>query len=224
MYMAAASSKGNCYLCGAELSKTAMKNHLVKSHGGDKDTDKQECHILKIEGAYNKEYWLYIDVPAAETLDEVDYFLRHIWLECCGHMSAFFYPKHEEISKGRKLQSFAAGDTFLHHYDFGTTTETLITIMGSSWRKKQKEPVRLLARNVPPVFQCASCGKPAEYICTECMYNSGNPFFCAKCSEEHEDGEEMMLPVVNSPRMGECGYDGELDIFTFNPATIVPKT
>jgi hypothetical protein len=56
------------------------------------------------------------------------------------------------------------------------------------------------------------------------MYNSGNPFFCAKCSEEHEDGEEMMLPVVNSPRMGECGYDGELDIFTFNPAAIVLKT
>ena len=24
--------KGNCYLCGAELGKVAMKNHILKQH------------------------------------------------------------------------------------------------------------------------------------------------------------------------------------------------
>lgn len=29
-----AATKGNCYLCGAELGKTAMKNHILKEHNG----------------------------------------------------------------------------------------------------------------------------------------------------------------------------------------------
>lgn len=52
-------SKGNCYLCGAELGKTAIKNHLLKKHG----EGEQECVLLKIEGTYEKNYWLYVDMP-----------------------------------------------------------------------------------------------------------------------------------------------------------------
>ncbi|HDR51364.1 MAG TPA: hypothetical protein ENN90_07050 [Mariniphaga anaerophila] len=38
-------------------------------------------------------------------------------------------------------------------------------------------------------------------------------FFCETCSEKHaEECEDFAdyaeMPVVNSPRMGECGYDG----------------
>ncbi|MDR1802869.1 MAG: hypothetical protein LBQ94_04625, partial [Treponema sp.] len=85
-----ANSTGNCYLCGAKLIKSAMKNHIIKLHGEDKGG--QECYLLKIEGSFLKGYWLYIDVPKERTLADVDRFLRKIWLECCGHMSAFFYP------------------------------------------------------------------------------------------------------------------------------------
>jgi len=31
---------------------------------------------------------------------------------------------------------------------------------------------------------------------------------CEGCAGEHECGEEMLLPVVNSPRVGMCGYEG----------------
>ena len=34
-----AGTKGNCYLCGAEISKGAIKNHIIKKHDGDG----QEC-------------------------------------------------------------------------------------------------------------------------------------------------------------------------------------
>lgn len=34
-------------------------------------------------------YWLYLEMPARATLTDLDGFLRDIWLECCGHLSAF---------------------------------------------------------------------------------------------------------------------------------------
>ena len=222
----AVKSNGNCYLCGANLGKTAMKNHLFKAH--NEGTSGQECRLLKIEGTYNKEYWLFIDVPVEKTLQAVDTFLRKIWLECCGHLSEFYinepaamgHYRHHQIKAVLQLGTLTNGDKFSHAYDFGTTTETTITVLGSIRRKSQKEIVRLLARNDPPVFQCADCGKPADNICAICKYESDNPFLCEECSAEHEH-EEMLLPVTNSPRMGECGYDGELDTFTFDPASIL---
>ncbi|MDR0301850.1 MAG: hypothetical protein LBI04_06000 [Treponema sp.] len=205
---------GNCYLCGKEFGKTAVRNHLMKVHNNQ--TGGQKCCLLKIEGAYNKDYWLYIDVPVTSALSGVDAFLRKIWLECCGHMSAFFGPGHAQVSKNRKLDAFSVGDKLLHEYDFGSTIETLITVIGETTRKTQKESVRLLARNIPPVFSCCSCVESATVLCTECIFDSDNPFFCQKCGEAHEH-VDMMLAVSNSPRMGVCGYEGELDIFTFNP-------
>jgi len=214
-----ANSKGNCYLCGATVGKAAIKNHLIKHYG--EDSDGQECYLLKAEGAFNKEYWLYFDVPLKETLSCIDSFLRQIWLECCGHMSAFFLTSRlelDEFDMEQKLMTFNAGTKLSHHYDFGTTTETDITFIKAVKRKPQKKAVRLLARNVAPVFQCADCGKQADYINSEIKYQSDNPYYCKKCSKKFGDG--MMLPVTNSPRMGECGYSGEDDdTFTFNLAS-----
>ena len=209
----AVQSKGNCYLCGAELGKVAMKNHILKVHAGDRSL--QKCRLLKIEGAYEKNYWLYIDVPVNKTLSAVDIFLRKIWLECCGHMSAFSDPRHEELGKGRQLGGFAPGDKILHEYDFGSTTESLITVVGDTYREPQRNAVRLLARNAPPAFICCKCGKAAAYICVECIYEVDNPFFCEECADHHE--HDYFLPVTNSPRMGVCGYEGSQDKYAFSP-------
>lgn len=202
-------SKGRCYLCGAELGKTAMKNHILKAHGAESG---QDCMLLKLEGA-NKNYWLYVDMPLTASLRSLDTFLRNIWLECCGHQSEFAVGQYDSIEKTRKIGSFQPGDKLLHLYDFGSTTETQITFLCATKRKPQKAAVRLLARNNAPVFSCAVCGKEANYICTECMWESENPFFCEACAEEHEH-DNMLLPVINSPRMGVCGYCGELDTFS----------
>ena len=178
---------------------------------------------MKVEGMYDKSYWLYIDIPVKEVLSEIDSFLREIWLECCGHMSEFYGSGYSGIGINRKLGSFSVGDKFIHAYDFGDTTETIITLMGSTWRKPQKEAVRLLARNVPPVFKCTDCGEMAEY--TYPMYTgpSDDIFYCAECAEKNEGSDHTMLPITNSPRMGVCGYCGELDTFEFNPASVSRK-
>lgn len=202
-------AKGNCYLCGAELGKTAMKNHILKYHS--REGEGQECRLLKIEGAYDKDYWLYLDIPVDKTLNALDKFLRKIWLECCGHLSQF-----NGAGKSSKMDRFSVGDQFLHEYDMGDTTETLITVAGTTWRATQRGPVRLLARNIPPQFQCKDCGDLASLVCTECLCEGEYPFFCSDCAQKHAD-VEFMLPVTNSPRMGVCGYCGELDEYEFVP-------
>jgi len=217
----AATSKGNCYLCGASLGKTAMKNHLVEFHKEDKG--EQLCCLLKAEGAYDKDYWLYFDVPVDKTLSAVDGFLRMIWLECCGHLSEFCFPGNINIAPSRKLKNFAVGEKLFHQYDFGTTTETVLTIVGNTARKQQKDIVRLMARNTPPVFNCEKCGKPAKYICVLYVEPFENQYYCEECSEEAEDDDHVMLPVTNSPRMGECAYVGESDNFAFDPVSVNQK-
>ncbi len=130
----ASGSSGYCYLCGTELGKTAMKNHVLKAHAGGEAG--QRCSLLKIEGAYNKDYWLLMDVPIDKTLAAVDKFLRKIWLECCGHLSGFYGSGHyqSQIGKGRRLSDFLVGDRLFYEYDFGTPTECVITVMGSTVR------------------------------------------------------------------------------------------
>lgn len=150
------------------------------------------------------------DLPADSPLSNLDNLLRKIWLKCCGHLSEFSGPGHSTVGKAKKLSSFLPGDQLLHTYDFGSSTETLVTILGDIKRKPKREAVRLLARNIPPRFSCAECGSPAELICPICKYSSDSPFYCAACGEKHEHSE-MLLPVTNSPRMGECGYEGSLD-------------
>ena len=160
--MAAPKTVGTCFICGKTLGKTAMKNHILREHSASRGVDSL---LLKIEGGSAKEYWLFVDIAKDRPLSVLDSFLRKIWLECCGHLSRFLNLAYSEIGKTRKLGVFAAGDQLIHEYDMGTTTECLITVVGETRRPLQKSPVRLLARNVAPVFNCALCGKPAALIC-----------------------------------------------------------
>lgn len=212
----ATNNNGNCYLCSETLGKTAMKNHLLKKHGAS-DAG-QKCYLLKVEGSY-EDYWLYLDVPVTASFSTLDTFLRKIWLECCGHMSSFFNPDNmmyrSEIGKSRKWETLAVGEKIGYQYDYGSTTTMLVTVAGETIRTAQKSVVRLLARNVPPVFQCTVCGKSASLVCTAYPFDSDNQFLCDSCFDENED--EYMLPITNSPRTGICAYDGGLDVFEFKP-------
>ena len=45
--MATNQQKGNCYFCGVELGKVAMKNHILKQHSDP--AGEQECCLIKVE-------------------------------------------------------------------------------------------------------------------------------------------------------------------------------
>lgn len=205
-------SNGNCFICGKVAGKTAIKNHIIKYHnGGD-----EPCYLIKAEGAYDKDYWLFFTIPLDATLSAVDKFLRKIWCECCGHMSAF-HMGCREFGKARKVSVLSVGDTLLYEYDFGSTTEIILTVVDEISRVKQHEKVQLFARNASPQKLCEQCGAPATVV------NAWeNEVLCDNCAENVED-EAAIMPIVNSPRSGECGYDGELDIWIFDPDKPFPQ-
>ena len=65
-----------------------------------------------------------------------------------------------------------------------------------------------------PKFFCPVCGAEADFIDTEAGYSSENPFFCAKRAKDRD--QYLLLPVINFPRMGVCGYAGEYDHDAFS--------
>jgi hypothetical protein len=210
---------GNCFLCGEELTKIKMKNHVIKSHlSGEKG---EKVVLVKVEDAYDKRYWLLLDIAHNAELGDLDNFLRHIWLECCGHMSGFFPPvdnwNDDELGMGLKISRFGTGEKLLYRYDYGSTTTLLITMLADGLRPKQKEPVRLLARNVAPEIVCVVCGKPAVRFCPWCDYD--HAMYCRECYDNHEcPDKEYSLPITNSPRSCVCAYTGESDVWQFDPA------
>ncbi len=98
------------------------------------------------------------------------------------------------------------GLEFRYEYDFGSTTDLDLKVIWEREGILNKE-VSVLARNEAFAFKCVSCGETAQAICAErsCEKES---FYCRKCAAKHECGQEMLLPVVNSPRIRVCGYEG----------------
>jgi hypothetical protein len=226
--MARQTSNGKCNLCGGIFSKTAMAKHLESckqkndasgTSSSGTGSQKTKTFHLAVEGHYNPQYWLHLEVPADAKLAALDDFLRRIWLECCGHMSAFtiedqtysvapmadFDDKSMNIKIANVLQP---GMKFHHEYDFGSTTYLTLKVLSQQQSQISSKSIRLLARNEPPTISCVSCGKPATQICTECAW-SDQGWLCEKCAAEHKCDEDMLLPVVNSPRVGVCGYTGQ---------------
>jgi hypothetical protein len=218
-------SEGKCNLCGGIFSKVEMTKHLqgckeTKISTTEKAQRAKTLHLL-VEGRYQPEYWLHLEVPANAAFSHLDHFLRNIWLECCGHLSAFrigetTYMSHPEAGDGDESMNvklydiLAPGLKFSHEYDFGTTTELALKVISEdeSEIKGKKIQIQLLARNNPPAIPCGVCGKNATQICAECSYEPTG-WLCDECLKKHKCDEDMLLPVVNSPRTGQCGYTGD---------------
>jgi hypothetical protein len=156
------------------------------------------------------EYWLYIEGKEKATFKQLDDFLRNIWLECCGHMSAF-YDQKIEIAKQTKLIDYFDKNNikFNYDYDFGSTTSLTGKSINTKMSITGNKAIKLLAHNKPLILICSKCDRNAEVVCPFCI--DDEPYlFCSKHSKEHKcAGEEAYLPVVNSPRMGACGYTGK---------------
>ena len=160
---------------------------------------------------------MHVALPLTVRLSKLDDFLRHTWLECCGHLSAFEIagkryasePRDEEMSMGARLSEvLEVGMTFFYEYDYGSTTALVVKVVALLEPGLPNGALELLARNEAPQVSCQRCGiQPATQICTECEGN-GKGWLCKACAVAHECGDEMCLPVVNSPRVGVCGYTG----------------
>ncbi|MSP14377.1 MAG: hypothetical protein EXR62_15670 [Chloroflexi bacterium] len=223
-------SKGMCTFCKKPVAKSAMAKHLSTCEprlarlaelpvGKAKIRHTRLLH-LRVEGAHLGEYWMHVEIPADASLKRLDSFLRRVWLECCGHLSAFTIgaehhmvmpePGYGEKGMAVKLGAvFTPGVVALHRYDFGTTTELTVKYIVEREADYRGHDVRVMARNEPPVYPCGVCGAPAVWVCTQCIWE-GAGWLCDEHAPEHACGEDMLLPVTNSPRVGMCGYTGQL--------------
>jgi hypothetical protein len=227
---------GRCELCGKEFAKAGMSKHLTAcapKHFAENPSGAQErlVFLISVSGADEPDYWMHLAVSGEAKLTHLDHFLREIWLECCGHLSQFiiggsyflvapevvddwapaFGGRRRDRSMNIQLQKvLQEGMTFTHEYDMGTTTALSLKVISSFPAKVPSKQVMLLARNHPPDIRCEQCGQPAQVVCSQCIWE-GLGWLCEKCAREHECEEDMFLPVVNSPRVGMCGYTGGAD-------------
>ena len=325
-------SKGICNFCKGEFEKAKMTQHLkyCKQRATEIANELESAPVQKktrlfhilVEGRYNPQYWMHLEMAASDTLADLDDFLRAIWLECCGHLSEFtiggtsfssepedyFYfgggatdeeaeieeEEEGELNIGELLQAFPpeylkilpknflsefqkfesvddlvtylkdtlnsipkkgvphsqeewdvyreryfqsqvleailemvedrsldaslekvlkVGQKFSYEYDFGSTTDLTLKVLSEREgaiinQDEDEDTIEILARNIEPVMLCKVCGKPAKFVVGGYFDVEENAFCSKKCVKKSEEDAEMLLPVVNSPRVGVCGYTG----------------
>ena len=229
-------SAGACVRCDATLGKSGMAAHLVEHFTADPGAgdDRGRRHLLILVEAFEP-YWLYLAAPAAATLEQLDAVLRAVWLECCGHLSAFTIDRqryavapmppdegfHERSMAASLGEALPERRRFVHEYDYGTTTTLALKVVGE-WMAPAKgaRPAKpaLVARNAPPDRRCEQCEAPATQVCPYCLDTDGDGWRCAKCAAQHECEVDVLAPVVNSPRVGVCGYTGPVARGGWGPA------
>ena len=224
-------TSGDCGYCGKEMTTGGLTLHLrscaarrkviEQADGGGRSL--QDIYHLRVQGRYRREYWLHLEMCGDATLEDLDYYLRTIWLECCGHLSQFkiggmLYDHPGDFQEFESMdvsvdRLFGVGLALFHEYDFGSTTELAIKVLDRrQGQPTTNHPIALMARNVHQPPPCQVCGEPAQLLCLDCHYQGGDElagFVCEDDTAVHEDHEDYgSMPVVNSPRSGVCGYGG----------------
>jgi hypothetical protein len=116
-----------------------------------------------------------------------------------------------QIGKQRKLvEVFQYGDTLNHIYDMGTSSETIIKLVTARQGKPlTSKPIVLMVRNQMPDDKCIECGESATDLCIQCTIEDETwGTLCKTHAESHHHTDYELMPLVNSPRLGMCGYDG----------------
>lgn len=220
-------TKAKCGICGEEVAVKQMLKHLKacrQAHPLKEGKRQQEIFTLRVTSPEYPGYFLYLEIEGGQRLFLLDGFLRDIWLECCGHMSQFIIDgipfwsaSAEELGEdlddredmSAKLQVvLEKGPAFQYEYDFGSTTYLKLEVVDvRETKEKLPKGLLLVARNLTPEIGCKKCKAPATRVIL--CYDKHDGAYCEACAEKlPEENQDVMLPVVNSPRMGVCGYTG----------------
>ncbi len=121
------------------------------------------------------------------------------------------------------------GQKFSYTYDFGSSSTLSLRVIAeregvlpsdlaeageaeAEEREEEEEEevdIVVMARNEPPALVCHICGQPAAYVPSGSEYE---PLAEGALCETHANATEYpdeLLPLVNSPRTGICGYTGD---------------
>ena len=170
-------ANGNCAYCGRVMTASGLTHHLRSCAARRKAIEQadrgsrpvQDVFHLRVQGRYRPEYWLHLEMDGSATLDDLDYYLRRIWLECCGHLSQFniggtLYDRTDDYQEFETMdvgvdRLFGVGATLTHQYDFGSTTELAIKVLDRRHgQPTTDDPSALMARNIHRPPPCQACG------------------------------------------------------------------
>lgn len=208
-----AKGRGVCLLCEREYAGGGMARHVkecVKKNRAPGDT---EYFLIRVADESEPDFWMYLDVKADAKLKQIDQFLRDAWVECCGHMSAFYIAGEtycsvcvepgERSMSARADEVLRKGAKFRYEYDFGSPTTLNLQVTERYTAKNRRKKVEVLARNIMPEYKCVCCGKRATVAYRQGYEPMAEAVYCEACAVSKEI---PMLPLLNSPRSGVCGY------------------
>ena len=98
------SSEGQCLYCKEKFPKVTINRHLQK-HLAEKSKENKAGKSFLLKVATNPKWWsspyfLSLWTDGEALIEDIDYLLRGIWLECCGHMNSFTDPKSKRECGG----------------------------------------------------------------------------------------------------------------------------
>ncbi len=224
---------GTCCYCGRELTKNGLTKHL-KTCPDRLETQAEANRVggpsllvyhLSVQDLLESDYWLHLEMRGDSTLEDLDDYLRAIWLECCGHLSSFWIDPNlhtqlfddvmglgnERLTNPQVQTLFEPGMKIPYDYDFGITSRLLIKVLFETTKRPiSAHPIELMARNIAPEFSCQYCDESAAHLCLECQIESETTGLLCELHEADHDcyGYGDPAPLVNSPRVGMCAYVG----------------
>lgn len=139
-------STGVCHFCNGEFAKSKMTLHLKackerkiqqKAELEGKETHKETLYHLVVEDRYLPDYWMHLELPGSAMLEDLDDFLRDIWLECCGHLSGFRID----------------GDSYASHLENGGDIDEVKAQAKAAEEEYEKELLEQYAKNFSHTYR-----------------------------------------------------------------------
>ncbi|MBE6091063.1 MAG: plasmid pRiA4b ORF-3 family protein [Clostridium beijerinckii] len=158
--------QGRCYYCNKELTERTIKRHAKSCSVMKKSIEEKmnytkvvrEQFIISMKDKYNPSlYCIYVSIDAKLQLQHLDKFIRDIWVECCGHLSAFYIDEeiYHDNSDEQYEMNFYLKDVlnvnkkFEYEYDFGSTTYLTLEVVDIIQVPSEFSQVEVIARNNP---------------------------------------------------------------------------
>jgi len=216
-------TESQCRLCGGTCGTKGAGQHLRSclKKLPDVPGSGEPPLLVSVHGDHPQAggaYVLFAVFPHDATLEQLDVYLRHHWLECCGHLSRFEsggreyfgdewpYPEPLDGGEPRSMRHPIAGvitpgSPALYEYDMGDTTSLTVRVQtappaAAAWYREQdtEPPGATVMRNLMPE-RCRDCGGEAAFVDSE-------GYVCAAAERRGHD-----RPLFNSPRDGEDCFD-----------------
>lgn len=188
-----------CLLCNKKFGPIKIHSHYPSCIMTKYNNNSGYLISFMSCGITSKLYFMHCVFPVGATLKTIDVFLRKIWCNCCKHVSMFFNKGHN-YSKKTLIKDCPINTKLMYEYDMCSPTRITIIFHGFLPGLNPINDTLIVIRNPAITHTCTQCLKPAtKWLNRETL--------CDKCSEKDDVEQEFLLPIVDSPRTGECGCE-----------------